>query len=149
MSVKHSHKKRKDFPFLMTMVKLMKGISQEKKKRWIDFLERSYFWNDMQLSHCVDNNITHILPSGSQNKAKLSYCMRQPSVGVFINTCFENMQQIYRRKPMPKRNFNKVANQVYWNNPSAWVFSCKFAVCFQNTFIQEHLWGLLLEVNMV
>ena len=86
MSVKHSHKKRKDFPFLMTMVKLMKGISQEKKKRWIDFLERSYFWNDMQLSHCVDNNITHILPSGSQNKAKLSYCMRQPSVGVFINT---------------------------------------------------------------
>ena len=23
---------------------------------------------------------------------------------------------------------------------SAWVFSCKFAAYFQNTFLQEHLW---------
>ena len=24
--------------------------------------------------------------------------------------------------------------QIYWNHTSAWVFSCKFAVYFQNTF---------------
>ena len=50
------------------------------------------------------------------------------------------MQQIYRRTPMPKCNFNKVAKQLYWNHTSAWVFSCKFAAYFQNTFSQEHLW---------
>ena len=28
----------------------------------------------------------------------------------------------------------------YPNHTSAWVFSCKFAAYFQNTFLQEHLW---------
>ena len=32
---------------------------------------------------------------------------------------------------MPKCDFNKVA---------LWVFSCKFAAYFQNTFSKEHLW---------
>ena len=41
---------------------------------------------------------------------------------------------------MPKCNFNKAALQIYWNRTSAWVFSCKFAAHFQNTFSQEHFW---------
>ena len=41
---------------------------------------------------------------------------------------------------MPKCDFNQVALQLYWNRTSAWVFSCKFAVYFQNTFSLEHLW---------
>ena len=27
----------------------------------------------------------------------------------------------------------------YWDHTSLWVFSCKFAVCFQNTLSHEHL----------
>ena len=50
------------------------------------------------------------------------------------------MRQIYRKTHMPKCDFNKVALQFYWNCTSAWVFSCKFAAYFQNTFPQEHLW---------
>ena len=41
---------------------------------------------------------------------------------------------------MQKCNFNKVALQVYYNYIFAWVFFCKFAGYFQNTFLQEHLW---------
>ena len=41
---------------------------------------------------------------------------------------------------MPKCDLNKVAKQLYWNRTSAWVFSCKFAAYFQNTFLFEHLW---------
>ena len=41
---------------------------------------------------------------------------------------------------MLKCDFNKVAKQPFWNHTSAWVFSCKFAACFQNTFFQEHFW---------
>ena len=37
---------------------------------------------------------------------------------------------------MPKCDFNKVAKQV---------FSCKFAVYFQNTFSSEHLWTAASE----
>ena len=48
---------------------------------------------------------------------------KQPPRGVPRKRCSENMQQIYRRTPMPKCDFNKVA--------------------FQNTFSQEHLWVLL------
>ena len=50
------------------------------------------------------------------------------------------MQQIYRRIPMSMCDFNKVAKQLYWNHTSAWVFSCKIATYFQNTFSKEHLW---------
>ena len=56
------------------------------------------------------------------------------SRGVLRKRCSENMQQIYRRIAMSKCDFNKVALQLYWNHTSAWVFSCKFAAHFQNTF---------------
>ena len=50
------------------------------------------------------------------------------------------MQQIYRRAPVLKCDFNKIALQLNWNHTSAWVFSCKFAAYFQNTSSWEHLW---------
>ena len=59
---------------------------------------------------------------------------KQPSRGVLRKMCSENMQQVYRRTPMPKCDFNKVSLQLYWNYTSAWVLSCKFAAYFQNTF---------------
>ena len=37
----------------------------------------------------------------------------QPSRGVLKKSCSENMQQIYRRTPMAKCDFNKVAVQPY------------------------------------
>ena len=61
---------------------------------------------------------------------------QQPSRGVLRRRCSENMQQIYRKTPMPKSDFNKVAFQF----TSTSVFSCKFAAYFQNTFSQVHLW---------
>ena len=36
-----------------------------------------------------------------------------PFRGVIIKRGSENMQQIYRRTPMPKYDFNEVANQLY------------------------------------
>ena len=37
---------------------------------------------------------------------------KQPPRGVFNKKCSENMLQVYRRTPMPKCNFNKVAKQL-------------------------------------
>ena len=34
---------------------------------------------------------------------------KQPSIGVLRKRCSENIPQIYRRTPMPKCDFNKVA----------------------------------------
>ena len=48
------------------------------------------------------------------------------------------MQQTYRRAPAQKYDFNNVVKQFYWNLTSAWVFSCKFAKYFENTFLEEH-----------
>ena len=46
---------------------------------------------------------------------------------------------------MAKNDFNKVTKQLYWNRTSAWVFACKFAAYFQNTFFTEQLWGTTSE----
>ena len=41
------------------------------------------------------------------------HLQKQPSRGVLSKRCSENMQQIYRRTPMPKCDFNKVGLQLY------------------------------------
>ena len=38
---------------------------------------------------------------------------KQSPSGVPRKTCSENIQQIYRRTPMPKCDFNKLAKQLY------------------------------------
>ena len=60
---------------------------------------------------------------------------KQPFRGVLWKRCFENMQQIYRKT-------------LYWNRTSAWVFCCKFAAYFQNTFSPEHLLMAASETNL-
>ena len=69
----------------------------------------------------------------------LTSFQKQPSRGVLKKRCSENIQQIYRRRPMPKCDFNKVALQLYCNSALAWTWmlSCKFAAYFQNTFSYE------------
>ena len=59
---------------------------------------------------------------------------------------FWKMQQIYGRTSMLKRDFNKLALQLFWNCTSSWVFSCKLALYFQNTFLKEHLCRTASEV---
>ena len=72
---------------------------------------------------------------------------KQPSRGVLRKSCSKNMQKLYRRTPMLKCDFNKVplqlmlkcdfnkvALQLCWNHTWVWVFSCKLAAYFQNTF---------------
>ena len=71
----------------------------------------------------------------SLKKRLLSMSQKQPSRYVLRKSCSENIQQIYRRTPMPKCDFNKFAKQLYWNHTLACVFSCKFAAYFQSTFL--------------
>ena len=42
---------------------------------------------------------------------------------------------------MQKCGFWKVANQLYWNHTSAWVFSCTFDAYLQKSCSDKHLWG--------
>ena len=72
--------------------------------------------------------------------ANITPCPVTPFKGVLRKSCSENMQEIYRRTPMPKCNFNKVASQLCWNHTLSWVLCCKFATYFQNIFSWEHLW---------
>ena len=44
---------------------------------------------------------------------KIIDIQKQPSRGVLKKSCSENMQQIYRKTPVPKCDFNKVALQFY------------------------------------
>ena len=42
-----------------------------------------------------------------------SIFQKHPSRGVLTEMCSDTMQQIYRRIPMPKCDFNKVAEQLH------------------------------------
>ena len=44
---------------------------------------------------------------------------KQPPIGAPRKRCSKNMQQIYRKTPMPRCNFNKVLKQFYWNHTPA------------------------------
>ena len=63
-----------------------------------------------------------------------SIFQKQRSRGILSKRCSENMQQIYRRTPMPKCDFNKVALQfieiALWHGCSP----AYFAAYFQNNF---------------
>ena len=75
----------------------------------------------------------------SSSYAKFEFILyinqKQPSMVILKKSCSENMQQMYRRTPMPKCDFNEVAFQFCWNHTSAWVFSCKLAAYFYNSFL--------------
>ena len=111
------------------------------------------FENDISnewISHCHKKNC-HLFDKNSQTTMiwydyKINN-QKQPPRGAPRKRCSENMQQIYRRTPMLKCDFNKVAKQLYWNHTLAWVFYSKFAASFQNTLSKEHLW-MAASVNL-
>ena len=47
------------------------------------------------------------------NFTRSTITQKQPSRVVPRKKCSENMQQIYRRTPIPKYDFNKDAKQLY------------------------------------
>ena len=75
-----------------------------------------YFYIKQTYAIC---NIIHPNQIFCVYQTKLNLCFNYdrnsrsspPSIDVLRNRCSENMQQIYRRTPMPRCNFNKVALQ--------------------------------------
>ena len=67
----------------------------------------------------VTDSIFHRLQSTCKNSPTLMVyaivVQKQPSRGVFRESCSENMQQIYRRTPIPNCDLNKVAKQLYFS----------------------------------
>ena len=57
---------------------------------------------------------------------------KQPSRGVLIKMCSENMQQMNIRTPMPKCDFNKVAKTAFPKNTSGRLL---LVVAFAKIFI--------------
>ena len=101
-------------------------VSSNNAFLWVASSNNAFLWVDFEL----------ILADISKSKAEniRKFVQKQPSRGVLMKRCSENMQQMYRRTSVRKCDFNKVTKQLYWNHTSAWVFYCKFAAYFQNTF---------------
>ena len=78
------------------------------------------------------------------------YCeehvLMRSSRGVFRRRFSENTQQSYRRRPMPKCDFNEVAKQRIWNHTSAWLLSYNLLRIFRTPFPKNPYGGLLLKI---
>ena len=65
--------------------------------------------------------------------------------GVLVIRCSENMQHIYRRTPMRKCDFNKVAKQLYWNTLWHGCSPVSLLHIFRTSFLMNTSRGLLLS----
>ena len=71
----------------------------------------------------------------------LFHITRSSRPKVFLWKC---ILKNYRRTPMPKSDFNKVAKELYWNHTSAWLFSCKICYIFSEyLFIRPPMEGFV------
>ena len=69
---------------------------------------------------------------------------KQPFRDVFRKRCSENMQQTYRRTPLPKYIFAKVKSNSYWNRTSACSLVNLLDI-FRTPFPKNTSEGLLLK----
>ena len=72
---------------------------------------------------------------------------KQPSRGVPMKRCSENMQQIYRRTPLAKCDFDKVAKELYWITLQHGCSPANFLHIFRTAFPENTSGGLLLLVS--
>ena len=100
-------------------------------------------------SNISDRGVSGTL-SNIYDGATFEKIQRQPSRGVLKKRCSENMQQIYRRTPMPKCDFNRVALQLYWNRTLVWVF-CQGVISTKLlwNFTEIALWHGCSLVNLL
>ena len=60
----------------------------------------------------MENNLVFVKGVHIKTQGKKLYIQKQPSRGILKKRCSENTQPIYRIKPMPKCDFNKVAIEI-------------------------------------
>ena len=87
------------------------------------FLNKSLQFANFFTARCLDVRFWDFLCFICLTFNPEYYLQKQPSKGVFRKRCPENMQQIYRRTPMSKCNFNNATlckalisiMKLYWN----------------------------------
>ena len=104
------------------------------RRRLQDMSWRRLLQDVLKTNKCVPGSFTSSHQRCSIKKVSLVISQNSQAGLQLRKRCSGNMQQIYSRAHIPKCNFNKVALQLYWNHSLAWVFSCKFAAYFWNTF---------------
>ena len=93
---------------------------------FVRFLKGSWLFYELGVKVTFQQEtFTYMMHSDKQKKFSRS---------VLRKRCSKNMQQIYRRTPMPKYDFNKVILQLYWNRTSAWVFHMFRTHFYKNTY---------------
>ena len=83
----------------------------------------------------------------SENSFINSKSQKQPSRGVLSKRCSENMQQIYRRTPMPKCDFNKVACNFIEITLRHGCFPVNLLHIFGTPFLKNTSGRLLLQLR--
>ena len=65
--------------------------------------------SEYKLDAFQTSNLVQFISCVHEVKNQFSYFQKHPSRGILRKRCSENMQQTYRRTPMKKCDFNKVA----------------------------------------
>ena len=97
------------------MVTIVKATSEMKSDITLKYLPSrdSLIQNQDDVTVVFNTSWENHIRSNFEHHNYLNSRQKQSSRGVLRKRCSENMQQIYRRTPMPKSDFNKVALQLY------------------------------------
>ena len=113
--------------------------------------QRRFIWNFCStklLCTCIEGLKSYKINQDIDVWRKLGWGIRkiqkQPPRSVPRKKCSENMQQIYKRTPMRKCDFSKVAMQLYWNHTSTWCSPVNLLHIFWITFPKKTSRRLLL-----
>ena len=121
-----------DYSFLLKVYNDLKCLQF---KYFLNFTEKKYYFVFVSVilvwvgvCYCA----VCLMCLTNRNTNKETYQVQiQTSRGVLINKRAENMQQIYRKIPMPKCDFNKMAKQLSLRTPLEVCFGkSKLSICF-------------------
>ena len=97
-----------------------------------------------------ENHFIKLIISGTLRTRNLENIdQKQPSRGVHREIFSENIQQLYRRTPMSKWDFNKVALQLYWSRTSTWQSLMNLRHNFRTPFPKKTSGRLLLRLDVI
>ena len=103
--------------FLITRTKLIILFLSERKRNLLSAVASANTRTTIDLKQLVQLNSTFFLSWYLSYELKTSHLIEnckqmQPSRDVIKKRCSWNMQQVYKRAPMPKCDFNKVAKHL-------------------------------------
>ena len=131
--------------FYLQEISMASALNRSSRlERYLNFVVRSCL--NCSFNNCVSQLVIYHLDTHILSLVNLSFFL--------ILSIQKQLSEVFLQKGVPKicskfswKHPCRILKNPSWNHTSAWLFSCKFAAYFQNTFSWEYLsWAASLLI---